>query len=38
MNEPIVLSPYAPKTYVGGAGGGDLSPYSTTTYDYSGFF
>jgi len=29
----IDVNPYAPKTYVGGAGGGDLSRYTTTTYD-----
>ena len=36
----MVLSPYAPKTYVGGAGAAHLSPYVATTYvnlDYFGF-
>ena len=31
------LSPYAPKTQVGGAAAADVSPYIATTYDDQGF-
>ena len=31
------LSPYAPTTYVCGAGGDDVSPYAIRVYDDSGF-